>query len=126
MPSVRPTLGGSDDVSLIPRMKALRFHPEAESEMIAAAAYYEAQQPGLGRRFLASVQDSINRIRINSHLYPIVELDVRRCLTNTFPFGQTPSRMLESTPRHDLTPPLSRISNVDRLQGSDATEWMEL
>jgi len=68
-------------------MKALRFHPEAESEMIAAAAYYEAQQPGLGRRFLASAQDCANRIRLNPHLYPVVELDVRRCLTNTFPFG---------------------------------------
>lgn len=26
-------------------MKAVRFHPDAESEMIAAAVYYEAQQP---------------------------------------------------------------------------------
>jgi len=55
--------------------------------MIEAAAYYEAQQCDLGRRFLASVQDSINRIVINPQLYPIVELDVRRCLTRTFPFG---------------------------------------
>ena len=39
--------------------------------MIEAAAYYEAQQCDLGRRFLASVQDSINRIVINPQLYPI-------------------------------------------------------
>jgi cytochrome P450 len=68
-------------------MKAVRFHPNAESEMIEAAAYYEAQQSDLGRRFLASVQDAVNRIRLNPRLYPIVELDVRRCLTKTFPFG---------------------------------------
>jgi plasmid stabilization system protein ParE len=68
-------------------MKAVRFHPDAESEMIEAAAYYEAQQPDLGRRFLASVQDAVNRILLNPRLYPIVELDVRRCLTKTFPFG---------------------------------------
>jgi plasmid stabilization system protein ParE len=68
-------------------MKTVKFHPDAESEMIAAAAYYEGQQPGLGRRFLASVQDAVNRINLNPHLYPIVELDVCRCLTKTFPFG---------------------------------------
>ena len=68
-------------------MKAAKFHPDAETEMIAAAAYYEAQQPELGRRFLAAVQDAINRILFNPRLYPVVDRDVRRCLTKTFPFG---------------------------------------
>lgn len=68
-------------------MKVVKFHPDAETEMIAAAAYYEEQQLDLGRRFLVSVQDSINRIMLNTHLYPVVELDVRRCFTKTFPFG---------------------------------------
>jgi plasmid stabilization system protein ParE len=52
-----------------------------------AAAYYETQQSDLGRRFLASVQDAINRIVLNPRLYPVVERDVHRCLTKTFPFG---------------------------------------
>jgi plasmid stabilization system protein ParE len=68
-------------------MKTVRFHPDAESEMIEAAAHYEAQQRDLGRRFLASVQDAANRVVLNPHLYPVVERDVRRCLTKTFPFG---------------------------------------
>ena len=68
-------------------MKAVSFHPNAESEMIEAAAFYEAQQPALGKRFLASVQDVVTRIGVTPRLYPIVELDVRRCLTKTFPFG---------------------------------------
>ena len=68
-------------------MKSVKFHRDAESEMIKAAAYYEGQQPDLGRRFLASVQDAVNRIVLNPRLYPTVELDVRRCLTKTFPFG---------------------------------------
>jgi hypothetical protein len=67
-------------------MKPVRFHPDAKSEMVEAAAYYEAQQPDLGRRFLASVQDAVNRISVMHRLYPIVELDVHRCLTKTFPF----------------------------------------
>ena len=68
-------------------MKIVRFYPAAEAEMIEAASYYEAQQKDLGRRFLASVQDSINRICVNPRLFPIVESDVRRCQTKTFPFG---------------------------------------
>jgi toxin ParE1/3/4 len=55
--------------------------------MAEAASYYEAQQADLGKRFLASVQDAINGILINPRLYPVVDLDVRRCLTKVFPFG---------------------------------------
>ncbi len=65
----------------------VRLHPEAETEMIEAAAYYEERQADLGKRFLASVQDAINSIIINPRLYPVVDLDVRRCLTKVFPFG---------------------------------------
>jgi len=68
-------------------MKAVAFHADAENELIEAAAYYEAQQCDLGKRFLASVQDAINRIVVNPLLYPVIELDIRRCLTRTFPFG---------------------------------------
>jgi len=68
-------------------MKVVRFHSDAESEMVAAAAYYEAQQPDLGRRFLTAVQDAVNRVAVNPNLFPSVDLDVRRCLTKTFPFG---------------------------------------
>jgi toxin ParE1/3/4 len=68
-------------------MTRVRLHPEAENEMIEAAAYYEAQQTDLGKRFLAAIQDAANSILINPRLYPVVDLDVRRCLTKVFPFG---------------------------------------
>ena len=68
-------------------MKSIRFHPEAESEMIDAAAWYESQQTDLGKRFLTCVQDALNKIKLNPTLYAVVESDVRRCLTKTFPFG---------------------------------------
>jgi plasmid stabilization system protein ParE len=68
-------------------MKTVRFHPDAETEMLEAAAYYEAQQENLGKRFLAAVRETLNRVRINPLLYPVVEVDVRRCITKTFPFG---------------------------------------
>jgi len=68
-------------------MKAVKFHPDAESEMVIAAKYYSMQQPELGARFLALVQEAVSRILLNPRLYPVIELDVRRCLTKTFPFG---------------------------------------
>ena len=68
-------------------MKPIRFHPKAESEMLEVATWYETQQADVGKRFLASIQDAINRIDLNPELYAIIHLDVRRCLAKTFPFG---------------------------------------
>jgi hypothetical protein len=68
-------------------MISVKFHEAAEKEMVLAAGYYEYQQVDLGRRFLAAIQDSINRIVINPELYNPILPDVRRCLVKTFPFG---------------------------------------
>ena len=68
-------------------MKPVRFHPDADAEMISAAKFYETQQKDLGKRFLASVQDTLNRIQVNPLLYHEIEAGIRRCLTLTFPFG---------------------------------------
>lgn len=68
-------------------MKPIRFHPEADAEMMAAAKFYETQQKDLGKRFLASVQDALNRIQVNPLLYSETENGVRRCITTKFPFG---------------------------------------
>ena len=68
-------------------MIPIRFHPGADAEMMSAAKYYASQQKDLGKRFLASVQDALNRIQVNPLLYNEIEDSVRRCLTTTFPFG---------------------------------------
>jgi len=68
-------------------MNPVRFHPEAEAEMIDEAKWYELQQANLGKRFLSTVQDSLNRIEFNPLLFPLIEDDVRRCLTKSFPFA---------------------------------------
>ena len=47
-------------------MKPVRFHPEAESETIEAAVWYETQQEDLGKRFLTSLQDAVNKIELTS------------------------------------------------------------
>jgi toxin ParE1/3/4 len=68
-------------------MNPIRFHPEAEAEMISAAVFYETKQKDLGKRFLTSVQNALNKIQVNPLLYQEIEEGVRRCLTTTFPFG---------------------------------------
>ena len=40
------------------------FHPEAAAELEAAIAYYDSQQAGLGREFLAEVARGISFIRM--------------------------------------------------------------
>lgn len=45
-------------------MNSVRFNPAAEVEMIDAVAWYESQQVDLGKRFLTSVEDAINRIEM--------------------------------------------------------------
>ena len=83
-------------------MIPIRFHPEADAEMLSAAKFYETQQKDLGKRFLASVQDALNRIQVNPLLYCETEDGVRRCLTMTFPFAVV-FRIMP-----DLRPPRSR------------------
>jgi plasmid stabilization system protein ParE len=68
-------------------MNAIQFHPEAEAEMIDAAVWYENQQKNLGGRFLATVQDGLNRIKINPLLFAIAEGRARQCILHTFPFS---------------------------------------
>lgn len=38
------------------------FHPEARGEYLAAVAYYESRQVGLGSRFTAEIESTIQRI----------------------------------------------------------------
>ena len=68
-------------------MITVHFHPQAEAELIAAATWYEEQQKDLGKRFLSSVEDGISRLKINPLLFPLIDSEIRRCLTRTFPFG---------------------------------------
>ena len=68
-------------------MKPVQIHPEAEAEMINSAKWYEQQQANLGKRFLSTVQDSFNRVEFNPLLFPLIDGDVRRCLTTSFPFA---------------------------------------
>jgi len=52
------------------------FHPEARAEFLGSVRYYELQQPGLGRRFLETVTETIRRIQDHPNL---IILNLRKC-----------------------------------------------
>ena len=49
----------------------LRLRPEARLNLEAAARWYEAQEPCLGRRFLQEVRQAFHRIRSNPTQRPM-------------------------------------------------------
>jgi hypothetical protein len=63
------------------------FHPEAETELLEAIAYYESCAPGLGEDFSLEVYSTVQNILSYPCAWPIVEDDVHRCLSSRFPYG---------------------------------------
>ena len=61
-------------------MKCLSFHPEAQIEMVESAKYYEAEQSGLGKRFLEAIRTSIYKVRLFPSIYQRLDGEVRCCL----------------------------------------------
>jgi plasmid stabilization system protein ParE len=68
-------------------MPEIAFHTDAEEEMRTAAAYYEAQERGLGDQFLDEVGEGLQRIQQFPRLWPTYEGDYRRYLLKHFPYG---------------------------------------
>ena len=61
------------------------FHPEARVEYREAALFYETRRSGLGAAFTLEIEAAIQRIVKEPDRWRIIEQDVRRCLTHTFP-----------------------------------------
>jgi plasmid stabilization system protein ParE len=55
--------------------------------MLAAAAYYEYQAPGLGQDFLGKIDAAIADISSNPERWPILGGQTRRRLVHRFPYG---------------------------------------
>lgn len=63
------------------------FHPEAEKEFNESINYYEECKQNLGLEFASEIYSSIQRILSFPNAWQILDEDIRRCLTNRFPFG---------------------------------------
>jgi plasmid stabilization system protein ParE len=68
----------------------LRNHPSAEVEANKAAHWYDKQQSGLGREFLAALADAADTIQTHPRRYPLSEharnRDVRELMLDRFPY----------------------------------------
>jgi len=68
-------------------LKSVNIQPRAEAEADEAAAWYEAEQPGLGIEFLLELDAAIERAAETPLGYAPVFLEARRVLTRRFPFA---------------------------------------
>lgn len=64
-----------------------RFNRLAELEMVQAALWYEAQQPGLGTEFAREVDAGIKVILDGPDRWADVGAGVRKYRINRFPYG---------------------------------------
>lgn len=65
----------------------LELHPEARLEFLDTVAHYETCHPGLGDRFIQSINSALESIGDNPQAWTEIEQDVRRKLTRVFPYA---------------------------------------
>ena len=63
------------------------FHPEVEDEFVAAIAYYENCEAGLGMDFSREISVAIQNTADYPETWPAVEEQVHRCLVHRFPYA---------------------------------------
>lgn len=68
-------------------MWPVRFTPAARAELIDAQDWYEAEAPGLGRRFRAEIDRAVQRIATSPRQFPVVFKTLRRARAKKFPYG---------------------------------------
>ena len=68
-------------------MTKVVFLPEAETEMLEAAKFYESQASGLGIDYISEVEHAVRAILESPTTWPIIEGELRRRLVRRFPFG---------------------------------------
>ena len=68
-------------------MRRLELREEAESEVVAAAVYYESERPGLGFRFESELNKMIVRVVESPLQFREIDPGVRRALLQIFPYG---------------------------------------
>ena len=64
----------------------LKVEPEAELDVFRAFRGYETARRGLGKRFVARLQDVLERIEVNPEIHAITYRNVRQTLVRKFPY----------------------------------------
>ncbi len=68
-------------------MRSARFVPAARREFLAEVVYYNQEQPGLGTRFTAAVEEAAARALAFPHAGSPAAGSTRRVLLQGFPFS---------------------------------------
>ncbi len=68
-------------------MRKLIIKPFAEADAAEATAWYQKIGEGLGDEFLAALQRKIKAIQRNPDHFQLVHKNIRRALTERFPFA---------------------------------------
>lgn len=64
----------------------IRFLEPAKNELDDAFDWYEMEQRGLGRRFLAEIQSALKRITVFPDSCAVIAPGLRRCMTRKVPY----------------------------------------
>jgi plasmid stabilization system protein ParE len=75
------------------------FTPIARQELMDACDWYDNESPGLRARFLAEVDNVVERVAANPNQFPVVRKTIRRALLRRFPYAL----MFVVEPDHDIT-----------------------
>lgn len=59
----------------------------AKRELDDGVAWYDAQLPGLGKRFAQEIHATVSRIVSFPRLHPELDNGIRRALVKAFPYG---------------------------------------
>jgi plasmid stabilization system protein ParE len=62
------------------------FHPEFESDLIAAARHYQAERPTLGAEFLDEAEQAVENVMRAPGRWPVGLGGIRRFLLQRFPY----------------------------------------
>jgi len=68
-------------------VKPVRFHPEAEVELVAEAKYYNECLPGLGEHFIGEVQAAVELASAFPQIGAPHKHGTRRVFPKNFPFS---------------------------------------
>ena len=63
------------------------IRPEARLDILDAFSWYQEQRPGLGLDFKLCVDEVFSKLRRRPNIYKKVHKEVRRVVTQRFPFG---------------------------------------
>ena len=68
-------------------MIPVQISEDAQADLNEGFLFYEAQEPGLGDYFIASLRADIEGLKVSGGVHRVVYADYHRLLSKVFPYG---------------------------------------